>query len=75
MSELAEELRKGLRTSHNSVVKFSVDHNEPETPAPLTEPADMTIVLSPCHPWEPIKIMEDWDKVIHCLVCGNEFSV
>jgi hypothetical protein len=28
----------------------------------------MIIVLSPCHPWEPIKIMEDWGEPVHCLV-------
>jgi hypothetical protein len=75
MRVLTDGLRKGLRTSRNSMVKFSVDHDDPETSAPLIEPADMVIVLSPCHPWEPIKITEGWNGPIHCLVCGDPFSV
>ena|SRR5579884_3657405 len=75
MRELVDGLRKGLRTSRNSIGKFSVDHNAPETLAPLTEPADMIIVLSPCHPWEPIKVIEDWNEPIRCLICGDKFLV
>jgi hypothetical protein len=75
MREMAEELRKGLRTSRKSMIKFSVGHDEPEIPAPLHEPTDMVVVSSPCHPWEPIKVMEDWRRPVHCLVCGEQFSV
>lgn len=75
MRETTADLRKGLRTSRKSLIKFSVDCEEPEPPAPLHEPSDMVVVLSPCHPWEPIKIVDDWREPVHCLMCGERFSV
>ncbi|MGD0166912.1 MAG: hypothetical protein ABSC51_06430 [Gaiellaceae bacterium] len=44
-------------------------------PPPLLEPDDMIAVASPCHPHEPVKILDDWDQPIHCLVCGEPFTV
>lgn len=44
-------------------------------PVGLFEPDDMMEVQPPCHPWEPIKIPEDWIVPIHCLVCGEPFRV
>lgn len=32
-------------------------------------------VASPCHPYEPIKIAANWAEPVHCLVCGQRFSV
>ncbi len=43
-------------------------------PAPLHEPHDMLMVLSPCHAWEPIKVAEAWTERLHCLVCGSQFA-
>lgn len=48
---------------------------DPVSPAPLVEPRDMVAVASPCHPHKPIKIVEDWDEPVHCLVCGQLFAV
>ena len=42
---------------------------------PLVEPDDMTIVTSPCHQFEPVKIPEDHTGVLYCLVCGSPFMV
>ena len=47
----------------------------PEPPAPLHEPTDMILVEPPCHPWEPLKILDDWGKPIHCVICGAAFAV
>jgi len=61
---------------NRGMIKLSVDQpDEPEPPDPLVEPNDMVAVASPCHPWEPIKVTEDWQESIHCLVCGTEFRV
>ncbi len=35
------------------------------------EPNDMRRVDFECHPSEPIKVAEDWDGKVHCLVCGK----
>ncbi len=48
---------------------------EPVSPGPLVEPPDMVAVVSPCHSWEPIKILENWDEAVHCLVCGQLFAI
>lgn len=45
-----------------------------ETPDPLVEPDDMTIVEPPCHPNEPLKVPEHATEHIHCLVCGSAFA-
>ena len=44
-------------------------------PVPPDEPNDMMAVASPCHPFEPVKIPEDWNDTIHCLVCGSPFEI
>lgn len=46
-----------------------------EPPEPLTEPDDMTIVVSPCHSYEPIKVPDDHTGPLYCLVCGSAFAV
>lgn len=49
---------------------------EGETPDPIIEPDDMTIVEPPCHPEEPVKVPESYlPKEIHCLLCGTAFAV
>jgi hypothetical protein len=38
---------------------------------PLTEADDMTLVEFPCHPSEPLKVLDDWSKPVRCLICGR----
>jgi hypothetical protein len=45
-----------------------------DTPEPLVEPDDMVIVEPPCHPNEPVKVPEERDGHLHCLVCGMAFT-
>ena len=76
--DLGDELKRSLGQIQGSglfKVTFSVGENEPEPPAALHEPHDMTLVASPCHAWEPIKIVEDWTGPIHCLICGEQFVI
>jgi hypothetical protein len=40
---------------------------------PLVEPDDMTMIASPCHGFEPVKVADDWTKPLYCLVCGQAF--
>jgi len=44
-------------------------------PLPLHEPHDMSLIASPCHPAEPIKIRDEWNEAIYCIVCGRQFAV
>jgi len=72
--EIAGELRDATRRA-SGLIKFAVEYEEGEPPHALHEPPDMVIVQSPCHPWEPLKIAEDWHQPVHCLVCGTRFAV
>lgn len=54
-------------------IKLDVPHANP--PEPLFEDDDMVAVEPPCHPEEPLKLLEDWDDLIHCLICGTAFRV
>jgi hypothetical protein len=65
---------KGLNSKHFKIKKTG--HLEvPDQPDPLTEPDDMTIVASPCHGWEPIKVPDDTSGPLHCLICGQRFAI
>lgn len=76
MRELEDELTDTARRASNRFFRISVESDAtPSPPDPLTEPSDMTAVSSPCHPWEPIKIIEGWHDPIHCLVCGLQFAI
>jgi len=44
-------------------------------PDPLVELDDMMIVAPPCHPWEPVKVPEEAGFGLHCLICGESYSV
>ena len=42
---------------------------------PLVEPDDLTMVGSPCHGFEPVKVADDWTEPLYCLVCGQAFRL
>jgi hypothetical protein len=42
-----------------------------EEPKPLTEDDDMRRVDFTCHSSEPLKILDDWDRPVRCLTCGQ----
>lgn len=47
---------------------FEVSKEPP--PRPLTEINDMRRVDFSCHPTEPIKVREDWQQPVYCIVCA-----
>jgi hypothetical protein len=46
-------------------------YEAPDELDPLTEADDMSLVSFPCHPSEPLKVLDDWRKPIRCLICGQ----
>lgn len=46
-------------------------YEEPDKLDPPTETDDMTLVVFPCHPSEPLKVLEDWRTPVYCLICGK----
>jgi|NGEPerStandDraft_6_1074524.scaffolds.fasta_scaffold451237_1 hypothetical protein len=73
---IGEELKGLERRTFNDFIKFEIsDTVSAEPPAPLHESEDMTVVQSPCHPLEPIKVAQTWTDPLYCLVCGASFVV
>ncbi len=72
------ELRRFKRNTERhsgSLVDINVDISTPEPPPPLTESDDMRKVEFGCHTKEPVKVMEEWDGPVHCLLCGTPAEV
>lgn len=76
VNDMLDEARKPLRSRKFITVKrtgrFCFDVPAPQ---PLTEPNDMVIVESPCHPNEPVKVPEEATSQVYCLICGASFAV
>lgn len=53
------------------MLSVSATHDAPEEMDPLTEADDMKRVDFACHPAEPVKVLDDWDGQVHCLICGG----
>ena len=46
-------------------------YDGPDKLDPLTEVDDMTLVDFPCHPSEPLKVLDEWRRPVCCLICGK----
>jgi len=44
-------------------------------PEPLAEPEDMVRVDMPCYPEEPLKVDEEWEGEVGCLICGIRYPI
>lgn len=81
----AEVMRPELRRFKNNMecgnrrsqrtIRFDVSLPAMSRPEPLIEPDDMVRVDMPCHPEEPVKIEEEWEQEVTCLVCGIHYPV
>ncbi len=52
------------------LISASLTGEFPDKPKQLTEADDMRRVEFSCHPNEPVKILDTWDKSVRCLLCG-----
>jgi hypothetical protein len=52
-------------------IEVRLERDEPEPAPELDEPDDMRRVDFTCHPTEPVKVLDDWDRPVHCLICGE----
>lgn len=64
-----DELAETAGSSGFLEVEVSVP--EADEPPTLDEEDDMRRVNFPCHPEEPVKVLENWDRAVHCLICGS----
>lgn len=76
MQVVDDELSKAFRGLNSKYVKVTKkgSFDKPAEPDPMVEPDDMIILASPCHAWEPIKVPDETQAPVHCLVCGQAFA-
>jgi hypothetical protein len=67
-----EKLREAARGSSGDFLKIDVSTTDPEKPPALSEADDMRRVDCACHPAEPLKVLDDWEQPVHCLICGED---
>ncbi len=74
MDMINDELSRAFRGSKN--LTYTPGKSNAPAPTPLTEPDDMLIVESPCHPWEPVKVPSERadSGPLYCLVCGDTYT-
>ena len=59
-----------LEQASGGFLSARIERSGSRRPARLTEPTDMRRVDFDCHPREPVKVMDDWQDAVHCLICG-----
>jgi hypothetical protein len=64
-SELSKLNRRG------SGITFEPSKQASTPPEPPIEPDDMLRVDFECHPNDSLKVLESWDKPVHCHICGE----
>ena len=69
LDEFGRSLRDIGRRS-GGLLKVELESERPEPSDPLTEPVDMHRVDFGCHPREPVKVLEGWNRAVHCLICA-----
>lgn len=73
LEDLGRSLR-GISRSSGGLVNAEFQAETPDEMDPLTEPDDMRRVDFDCHPREPVKVLEEWERPVHCLLCGQPSS-
>lgn len=53
------------------LVKAELDFDMPDEPEPAPEDMAMRRIDFACHPDEPVKVLDDWQRPVHCLICGT----
>jgi hypothetical protein len=66
-----DEVSDSARRAAGGFVSVEIQRTEPELPLPLSESGDMRRVDFPCHPGEPVKVLDDWSGPVHCMLCGT----
>lgn len=74
---MLDDFKRDVETSNRpgNLISVSVTRTDPSMPEQPAEPNDMTRMDIPCHPDAPIKVLEGWELPIHCLVCGQVYSL
>lgn len=69
-----DKMARDLRRSRRGFISFDVKYDKPRALDPLVEMDDMRRVDFACHPAEPVKVLDDWAREVHCLICSTVAS-
>jgi DNA-directed RNA polymerase subunit RPC12/RpoP len=71
---MIEKLSKDMSRTSSGMISVSMQYKPPEKMDPLTEVDDMRRADFTCHASEPVKVLDEWDREIYCLICGATTS-
>ncbi len=72
------EITRELGEANDSTSFLTAEvHADPilQPPPLFVDDAQTVTVTSPCHPYEPVKLLNEWIDPLHCLVCGAPYRV
>lgn len=72
MQDFGRSLRRIAQSSGGLIRAELKGPDIPPASDPLTEQNDMRRVDFPCHPEEPLKVLDDWSHPVYCLICGTQ---
>jgi hypothetical protein len=67
---MVNKLSNDISRKSRGIVSVSMKYQPPDRLDPLTEGDDMSRVDFICHESEPVKVLDEWDREIYCLICG-----
>lgn len=71
-----DTLDEAFKSVRGKFLKLEANSSaKPPRPDPLVEPADMHMIASPCHPWEPVKVPSEAQAPFYCLLCGQPYAL
>jgi hypothetical protein len=72
LGKLKREIDRLNRSSGGLIgIEAHLERDEPEPAPELDETDEMRRVDFACHPAEPVKVLDDWDRPVRCLICGE----
>lgn len=71
---MMKDFGRDLQRDSGGFLNVTTSYDAPDEMEPLTEDDDMKRVDFGCHPDEPVKVLDGWDRPVHCLMCGEVTS-
>jgi hypothetical protein len=70
LDDFSRDLGRIARRS-GGMLRVDVQTKTPKRLDPLVERDDMRRIDFACHPSEPLKVLDDWDRDVFCLICSE----
>jgi hypothetical protein len=67
---MLDDFSSSLQRASSQHLRITSTPVEPQEVPILAEADDMRRFDFECHPTEPVKVLDDWQGDVHCLICG-----